>query len=421
MTATREDDGGIERWLRLTDGARPRPRLCRRRRAGILPATRFAVDAYVTFVRERSLLEAIASSLTELFSPQIIGERVSRHAGALRLRHAGDARLFHAAAGAGAARRRFRARLCAGACPHGRSSSRRCWTRCASSATCSGRSSTRWTRLCRTAHVAARRLAPDGRAASDDAAPRPRSRMPPAAPAARRAACSEDEARGGLMLLAPERVLQPTPIAAEILKRCDGDAHASARSSTSWPRSSRRRASEIAPTSSALLAGSRRQAHGGRVNETSARRPTIRRPPPPPLGILAELTHRCPLRCPYCSNPLELDARSRELDTDDWKRVFSRGRRARRAAGPPVRRRADGAARHRRADRALRARGRPLHQPHHLRRSASRRATLDAPRRGRARPRPALAPGRRRRDAPTASRGYRGAPRTQARGRAPRS
>jgi len=41
-----------------------------------LPATRFAVDGYVRFVREKSLLEVIASSLTELFSPAI-GERVS--------------------------------------------------------------------------------------------------------------------------------------------------------------------------------------------------------------------------------------------------------------------------------------------------------------------------------------------------------
>jgi pyrroloquinoline quinone biosynthesis protein E len=44
---------------------------------------------------------------------------------------------------------------------------------------------------------------------------------------------------------------------------------------------------------------------------------------PMPIGILAELTHRCPLRCPYCSNPLELDRRSAELDTETWKRVFS--------------------------------------------------------------------------------------------------
>jgi len=43
---------------------------------GLLPATRFAVEAYVHFVREKTLLEAIASSLTELFSPQIINERI---------------------------------------------------------------------------------------------------------------------------------------------------------------------------------------------------------------------------------------------------------------------------------------------------------------------------------------------------------
>ncbi len=42
-----------------------------------------------------------------------------------------------------------------------------------------------------------------------------------------------------------------------------------------------------------------------------------------PMGLLAELTHRCPLRCPYCSNPVELERRSGELNTDEWKRVFS--------------------------------------------------------------------------------------------------
>src|SRR3954447_3452629 len=43
---------------------------------------------------------------------------------------------------------------------------------------------------------------------------------------------------------------------------------------------------------------------------------------PRPLGLLAELTHRCPLGCPYCSNPLALDAREGELDTATWIRVF---------------------------------------------------------------------------------------------------
>ncbi len=42
-----------------------------------------------------------------------------------------------------------------------------------------------------------------------------------------------------------------------------------------------------------------------------------------PLALLAEVTHRCPLRCPYCSNPLELDRASRELATADWRRILS--------------------------------------------------------------------------------------------------
>ncbi len=44
--------------------------------------------------------------------------------------------------------------------------------------------------------------------------------------------------------------------------------------------------------------------------------------PPAPMGLLAELTHRCPLRCPYCSNPLALAAPDAELTTADWARVF---------------------------------------------------------------------------------------------------
>jgi coenzyme PQQ biosynthesis protein C len=71
-----EGDGGIERWLKLTDGlGLDRDYVTSLR--GLLPGTRFAVDAYVRFVREKTLLEAIASSLTEMFSPVIIGERVS--------------------------------------------------------------------------------------------------------------------------------------------------------------------------------------------------------------------------------------------------------------------------------------------------------------------------------------------------------
>jgi coenzyme PQQ biosynthesis protein C len=68
--------GGIARWLALTDGlGLDRDYVVSTR--GALPATRFAVEAYVRFVSERPLLEAVASSLTELFSPAIISERVA--------------------------------------------------------------------------------------------------------------------------------------------------------------------------------------------------------------------------------------------------------------------------------------------------------------------------------------------------------
>jgi pyrroloquinoline-quinone synthase len=68
--------GGTERWLKLTDGL-GLDRAYVISLSGLLPATRFAVDAYVHFVSERSLLEAIASSLTEMFAPTIIAERVA--------------------------------------------------------------------------------------------------------------------------------------------------------------------------------------------------------------------------------------------------------------------------------------------------------------------------------------------------------
>lgn len=41
-----------------------------------------------------------------------------------------------------------------------------------------------------------------------------------------------------------------------------------------------------------------------------------------PMAVLAELTHRCPLQCPYCSNPVELEASSKELTTEEWIRII---------------------------------------------------------------------------------------------------
>ena len=69
-------EGGIERWLKLTEGLGLDSAYVESTE-GILPATRFAVEAYVHFCREKSPLEAIASSLTELFAPNLHEERIS--------------------------------------------------------------------------------------------------------------------------------------------------------------------------------------------------------------------------------------------------------------------------------------------------------------------------------------------------------
>ncbi|HET6321105.1 MAG TPA: pyrroloquinoline-quinone synthase PqqC [Hyphomicrobium sp.] len=71
-----EEEGGIERWLVLTDGlGLDRNYVISMK--GALPATKFAVESYVTFVREQPITVAIASSLTELFAPKIHKERIS--------------------------------------------------------------------------------------------------------------------------------------------------------------------------------------------------------------------------------------------------------------------------------------------------------------------------------------------------------
>ena len=70
------EEGGIERWLVLTD-ALGLDRDYVTSMAGALPATRFATEAYVRFVSEKTVVEAVASSLTELFAPQIHQERIA--------------------------------------------------------------------------------------------------------------------------------------------------------------------------------------------------------------------------------------------------------------------------------------------------------------------------------------------------------
>ena len=80
---TTEGTGGIESWLRLGEALGvPRVALVSERR--VLPAVRYAVDAYVNFARQKPWIEAVASSLTELFGPAAIRvrlEALERHYG----------------------------------------------------------------------------------------------------------------------------------------------------------------------------------------------------------------------------------------------------------------------------------------------------------------------------------------------------
>src|SRR5580704_13131331 len=64
--------------------------------------------------------------------------------------------------------------------------------------------------------------------------------------------------------------------------------------------------------------GRRVQFSGSAMAETNRGLPMI----PNPLALIAELTHRCPLHCVYCSNPLQLVATKAELSTEEWIRVF---------------------------------------------------------------------------------------------------
>ena len=75
--ATNNNVGGIHRWLKLAEATGLRAEKVRSGE-GMLPATRFAVNEYLNIVRSRSLLEAVASSLTELFSRDLISLRMEK-------------------------------------------------------------------------------------------------------------------------------------------------------------------------------------------------------------------------------------------------------------------------------------------------------------------------------------------------------
>jgi pyrroloquinoline quinone biosynthesis protein E len=137
----------------------------------------------------------------------------------------------------------------------------------------------------------------------------------------------EDRARGRWVILAPERVYEVDAISVAILKLCDGR------------RASREIVAELAAVYAApaeriardvikLLQGLadkrllRDGPDGFAPRERSALATSYEAFSGGPTGLLAELTHRCPLQCPYCSNPLELERASAEMSAEAWGDIF---------------------------------------------------------------------------------------------------
>jgi pyrroloquinoline quinone biosynthesis protein E len=134
-------------------------------------------------------------------------------------------------------------------------------------------------------------------------------------------------AREGTVILAPERVYEIDPIGVAVLSRCDGRSTVAAI------------VADLAKAYSApadLIAGDVTKLLQGLSDKRVLRDGPDAFAPPPlsataktygkfaggPAGLLAELTHRCPLQCPYCSNPLDLERANGELTAAEWGEVF---------------------------------------------------------------------------------------------------
>ncbi|WP_327002232.1 pyrroloquinoline quinone biosynthesis protein PqqE [Dactylosporangium sp. NBC_01737] len=145
-----------------------------------------------------------------------------------------------------------------------------------------------------------------------------------------------DPVRGQDALLYPEGVLLLDPVAADVVRACDGrrdlagivdrlsrDYHDVAPADVEHLLADLRHRRLLA---AAPHAGPRRP--GGALAGGAAGATTWTDRHPRPTGLVAELTYRCPLSCTYCSNPVELAAYRAELTTTDWAGVFDQARAA---------------------------------------------------------------------------------------------
>lgn len=137
----------------------------------------------------------------------------------------------------------------------------------------------------------------------------------------------EDRARSRTVVLAPERAYELDPIGLIVLRAIDG----ATRLADLCVRLAQQYAAPldiITRDVTALLQGlaDKRLLRDGTdeftVPPPSAFAASIAPFTGGPAGLLAELTHRCPLQCPYCSNPLELERSNVELTADEWGETF---------------------------------------------------------------------------------------------------
>ncbi|MEI8254481.1 MAG: pyrroloquinoline quinone biosynthesis protein PqqE [Deltaproteobacteria bacterium] len=147
----------------------------------------------------------------------------------------------------------------------------------------------------------------------------------------RRARLRWDAVRATHVLLAPENVLRLSRTAGEALALCDGTR---TRADVIAALEARYPGAPVATDVNALLdrlvlrgfviePGATRSTS---VAATSDEHPAVRsetRAGDPPVALVAELTYRCPLRCGYCANPVDLARYRDELDTHSWRRVLT--------------------------------------------------------------------------------------------------
>ena len=148
----------------------------------------------------------------------------------------------------------------------------------------------------------------------------------------RLARIGHDRVRNRPVLLYPEGAMFLNETGKAILELCDGTRSVE---QIAQELGTRYQADVLADVTEYLaLLGRRDLVQGGALPSVPAPAPPSpaaqRAPVAPVLGepttLLAELTYRCPLHCPYCSNPLEMSRAEAELSTDDWKRVFTQAR-----------------------------------------------------------------------------------------------